>query len=367
MSFVIVGGERYALEYGETVVGGIGPQSLDAPATAQLPAAAFVINYPVEGPSTARSLNTLPVSLNGDPLGDAPRVLHHGDRLAIGELGIAFGHLRQAGRTSHVATVTDASSATPPLQLSQASPTACTGGHLTRLSDRASFPVPEGGLTLGRDPDSHVVLTSDGVSRVHAVIAASLLGYTLTDRSVNGVLVNGARVDGTHVLGQGDVLRLGLEEFRFEADEASFEPDVAVVPDSSLSGGSAAPTAPRVRPALLLATLEVLSPGPMHGERYRLDRPTIQLGRGPHNDIRLDNDSVSGTHASLVQRKGRWVVLDLSSRNGTRVDGELVREQCELPAVCELQLGALQLLFRAINAREPAASSTISVIAVDEN
>lgn len=364
MSFVMIDGERYALDYGETVLGGTGAGALDAPATAPL-APALAITYPVEGPSTARSLGTLPVRLNGAPLGPEPRALRHGDRLVVGELVVAFGHLRQAGRTSHVAAVAEGASPGALLQASQAVPTACTGGRLTRLGDRAVFAVAEGGLTMGRDPDSSVVLTSPGVSRLHAVIVAGLLGYTLSDRSVNGVWVNGVRVEGTHLLGQGDVLRLGLEEFRFEADVASFEPEGKTVEDDALPSGSGA-AAPRARPALLLASLEVLSEGADQGRRYRLDRPTIQLGRGPHNDIRLDNDSVSGTHASLVQRGGRWLVLDLGSRNGTRVDGEMVREQCELPSACELQLGALKLLFRAISAHEPKASSTISVIAVDE-
>ncbi len=362
MSFVIIAGERYALDYGDTVLGGSGPGALDAPETAPLPPA-LVITYPIDGPSTARSLSALPVLLNGAELGAVPQTLRHGDRFEVGGLAIAYGHIQQAGRTSHVATVNRTNPAAL-LQTSQAAPTACTGGRVTRLSDHAAFAVPDAGLTLGRDPDSQVMLTSPGVSRVHAVIAPSLLGYTLKDQSVNGVWVNGARVEKLHVLGQGDVLRLGQEEFRFAADEASFEPHVRAV-DSSLPTAAPMPVVERVQPARLLATLEVLSDGPTKGQRYRLDRPTIQLGRGPHNDIRLDNDSVSGTHASLVQRASSWLILDLKSRNGTRVDGDIVREQRELPDVCEVQLGALKLLFRVINAGEQRPSSTISVIAVD--
>lgn len=366
MSFVIVAGERYALSYGETVLGGAGHGALDAPMLAALPPA-LIITYPIDGPSTARSLHALPVTVNGSPLGEAARPLRHGDRIEMGGVAVSYGHLRQAGRTSHVAAVDDAASPAALLSSSQAAPTACTGGRLTRLSDRARFAVPESGLTLGRDPDSHIVLGSEGVSRAHAVIAPGLLGYTLKDRSVNGVWVNGGRVEETHVLGQGDVVRCGLEEFRFDADEASFEPAGRVAEDASLP--MAAPVAPpaRAQSTRLLATLEVLSEGPTLGQRYRLDRPTIQLGRGPHNDIRLDNDSVSGTHASLVQRGGRWLLLDLGSRNGSRVDGELVREQCELPSACEVQLGALRLLFRAINAGEQRPSSTINVVAVDDH
>ena len=104
MSFVIIAGERYALDYGDTVLGGSGPGALDAPETAPLPPA-LVITYPIDGPSTARSLSALPVRLNGVELGAAPQTLRHGDQFEVGPLAIAYGHIRQAGRTSHVATV----------------------------------------------------------------------------------------------------------------------------------------------------------------------------------------------------------------------------------------------------------------------
>lgn len=364
MSFVIINGERYALDHGDTVLGGGGADALDAKELAELPPV-VVVSFPIDGPTTVRSVGALPVALNGTALGAAPHAVRHGDRLEVAGIGIAYGDMRKAGRTSHVAAVTAESSLLALLQTSQAAPTACTGGRLMRLADRAVFLVTGTGLTLGRDPDSQVVLTSTGMSRTHATIAPGLLGYVLKDQSANGTWVNGARLEGQVVLGQGDVLRLGLEEFRFEADVASFEPSVAppddeIVPDAGRVAAAARTAAPR-----LLATLEVLSEGPMKGERFRLDRPTIQMGRGPHNEVRLDNDSVSTTHASLVQRGNRWLILDLGSRNGTFVDGEMVREQRELPSACEVRLGALELLFRAINAGQPGENSTINVIGLD--
>jgi hypothetical protein len=61
------------------------------------------------------------------------------------------------------------------------------------------------------------------------------------------------------------------------------------------------------------------------------------------------------------------MILDLDSRNGTFVDGEVVREQRQLPSVCELQLGTLRLLFRTINAGEQVGNSTIGVIGMRES
>ena len=375
MAFVIIEGERYALEPGETILGGTGEGRLDAREVAHLPAV-VAIAFPLDGPTTARSLGALPVTVNGAPLDGTPRALRHGDRLEVAGLGIAYGDIRKAGRTAHVSAVKRPETSGDLLQGTHTAPSACTGGKVTRLADRAEFGVPDAGLTLGRDPSCDVILTSEGISRRHATIAPSLLGYTIKDTSTNGVWVNGAKVEGSHVLGLGDVLRLGTEEFRFEADEASFElfelvPEIPLAPPAAaqtvetpaVTAPEPAPVPTREVEAPLLATLEVISEGAMKGQRFRLDRPTVQLGRGPHNEVRLSDDSVSTTHASLVQRGGRWVILDLGSRNGTYVEGEIVREQRELPTVCELRLGMLIMLFRVINARPSVRSSTISVIA----
>jgi len=62
------------------------------------------------------------------------------------------------------------------------------------------------------------VLASKSVSRRHAEIAPFRLGYRLTDRSRNGVFVNGVRVKRSEYLRNGDIVRVGTEELRFEAD-----------------------------------------------------------------------------------------------------------------------------------------------------
>lgn len=46
------------------------------------------------------------------------------------------------------------------------------------------------------------------------------------------------------------------------------------------------------------------------------------VGRSAACALRIDDPSVSGEHATLWFRDGRWWVRDLGSRNGTRVDGE---------------------------------------------
>ncbi|MQA95036.1 MAG: FHA domain-containing protein [Streptosporangiales bacterium] len=47
----------------------------------------------------------------------------------------------------------------------------------------------------------------------------------------------------------------------------------------------------------------------------------LTVGRSPDCDLRLGDDGVSRYHADFHLQKGRWVVVDLGSTNGTRVNG----------------------------------------------
>lgn len=64
------------------------------------------------------------------------------------------------------------------------------------------------------------------------------------------------------------------------------------------------------------------------GNQKSLTIPRIRLGRYPNNEIAIDNSTVSAYHAEMVQRPdGRHEIVDLDSRNGTRVNGAIVRSQ----------------------------------------
>lgn len=68
----------------------------------------------------------------------------------------------------------------------------------------------EGTLRLGRAPDCELLLDSPGISRRHAELQVTGDTVHLRDLgSVNGTHVNDIRVQGSVVLGDGDLLRLG--------------------------------------------------------------------------------------------------------------------------------------------------------------
>jgi len=87
----------------------------------------------------------------------------------------------------------------------------CTEGP---LSGRV-FPIPQGGLKIGRAPDNDVVvLHDDGVSRYHATLLFDNGKLWVRDAgSRNGVLVNGKRLVEHKELSVGDVVEISDSAF----------------------------------------------------------------------------------------------------------------------------------------------------------
>lgn len=56
-------------------------------------------------------------------------------------------------------------------------------------------------------------------------------------------------------------------------------------------------------------------------QQLPIDRGTMRIGRRPHNDIVLDDLTVSGDHAAIDTDPQGSTVRDLGSRNGTLVNG----------------------------------------------
>ena len=57
---------------------------------------------------------------------------------------------------------------------------------------------------------------------------------------------------------------------------------------------------------------------------YEIGARTVTIGRGAHNDIRIRRKSVSREHARLTPVDGGFIIEDLASRNGIRVNNRRV-------------------------------------------
>ena len=66
----------------------------------------------------------------------------------------------------------------------------------------------------------------------------------------------------------------------------------------------------------------VVRQGPIPGQIFELNKPTINIGRDISNDFVINDAEVSRKHARLTLEGDRYQVEDLNSTNGTYVDGQ---------------------------------------------
>jgi pSer/pThr/pTyr-binding forkhead associated (FHA) protein len=256
-------------------------------------------------------------------------------------------------------------------ELVAAIPSAANSGRLIELSTGRAFPVPPGGLTVGRGGGCNIVIEGKGVSRQHAVIRPDGPTFTISDESSNGTYVNGTRIQGRGVLAQDDVIRIGTHEFRLEVDSAL--PDAGAVPPSAtelLAGvpdrgpkgrdsrrpAAASPVAggPPPQP---LALLEVTR-GLQARKLFRVERAACAIGRSEQNDVRLTDNSVSALHATLVLKRGSWYIVDLQSANGTYVEGYRVAGERAVPDGATLRVGDVSMKFRMLSRATDKSNAT---------
>ena len=224
MQYIILGQQRFALPVGETRIGGPGSAALPLPQLAPGATVAVILVRPDHAVTLrAHGGSAMSVLVDGVPVAGSPVPLAHGAKIDVAGARLIFGDAREDGSTTRIRVVVDEKPVLPALR-GQSEATADTGGRLTVRRSGAVVAIPDRGLVIGRGAECDVVLRSSTVSRRHAVIRPSIQGYVVWDASTNGTFVNGRRVDGSEVLGMGDVIRIGDEEFRFDAEPATYEP-----------------------------------------------------------------------------------------------------------------------------------------------
>ena len=92
---------------------------------------------------------------------------------------------------------------------------------------------------------------------------------------------------------------------------------------------------------------------------YELSSLAVSIGRGEDMDIAIDNVSVSRRQARIqMSASGQWVVEDLSSANGTFVNGQRLTEPRPLSRGDEISFGKFSLFFdRAL--KEPVQERSV--------
>jgi pSer/pThr/pTyr-binding forkhead associated (FHA) protein len=239
-------------------------------------------------------------------------------------------------------------------------------------------------IRMGRDPGLEIVCSGEGsevVSALHARLLFEGGRWFLEDAgSTNGTLLDLARLapGEKQPLGAGSVIRFGTSGPRYKIDVAASsrlaktvpERDAIVRPDAPTSrmdaapegsgppaaGQTAAPDASR-QPKVILSAVE-------GDEQFIASGGRTRIGRGKECDIQLTAEgatAVSRVHAEIVIRPdGKFVLRDARSRNGTLVNGKLLRGEHELVAGDRVALGPSGpvLIVEHVSAPAGAAASS---------
>lgn len=101
------------------------------------------------------------------------------------------------------------------------------------------------------------------------------------------------------------------------------------------------------------------SPLPTGSPTLRVTTATARIGQGPQNDIVLDDDTVSSSHARLEYTAGSWQLTDLGSKNGTCVNGGRIEPGAPVPlrAATPVAFGAVRLVFDPGEGVEPTVAA----------
>ncbi|HEX9968664.1 MAG TPA: FHA domain-containing protein, partial [Acidimicrobiales bacterium] len=82
------------------------------------------------------------------------------------------------------------------------------------------------------------------------------------------------------------------------------------------------------------------------GNRISLGDDPVTIGRLPDCDVVLEDRNISRRHAEVRRIPNGFVVVDLDSTNGTRVNGAGVKER-RLEDGDEITLGSSKIRFEA--------------------
>jgi predicted component of type VI protein secretion system len=74
---------------------------------------------------------------------------------------------------------------------------------------------------------------------------------------------------------------------------------------------------------------------------------TVVIGRAKGSGIWLNDTRVSRTHCQIEPRKGKWVLSDLGSGNGTYLNGKRLSKPVRLREDDELSVGETTITFHA--------------------
>jgi Ca-activated chloride channel family protein len=209
--------------------------------------------------------------------------------------------------------------------------------------------VRTGPRVVDRDAQRDIVLVQADAARSQARAQADRGALPAAAEILRQVV---ARIDGLDgfVRNDGSLLAELREQLEDEianylrkstAQERGHQRRGAVSYKLASPGYAQGPRQPPAIPAELIGVA-----GPVAGQRFELFAETA-IGRSSSSDIYVSSEQLSRRHTRLVCFPDHWMLQDLSSSNGTRVNGVQV-ETSQLADGDRIQIGNAEFQFKLL-------------------
>lgn len=235
---------------------------------------------------------------------------------------------------------------------------------------------------IGRDSLCSLQIESNLLSRQHARLSIDIDKLHVEDlNSTNGTFLNGERITQSDAY-PDDELRFDQLTFTVVGPVSRDETDPQASAEQTEMRGSPDQLTELSQitrhtnneavisddtdylPAAMPSAFIVESSGLMQPPRQNLVKMQYRIGRNEDCDIVLADSSVSKYHARLQFVDQRWVVEDLQSSNGIKLNSETLEARTELRTGDVIRLGRIEVEFTSEH--EPVIRERVSKTALPD-
>lgn len=194
-------------------------------------------------------------------------------------------------------------------------------------------------VKIGRDTSNDVVIPKETVSSFHAAIEYRDGFFYLEDqRSKNKTYLNGEEVVpySPKKIKSGDVITINVYKFIFILPDLIPAGETVIDFSGKAERQSEGFTAVRGQAisgqdSLAMPQALMIDVKNITGKKtLLLSKQAIEIGRGVHNDIAIDQNSISGSHAVIRYKDGFFRLEDQRSKNKTFLNGEEIAPHTQM-------------------------------------
>ncbi|MBN1809658.1 MAG: FHA domain-containing protein [Planctomycetes bacterium] len=205
--------------------------------------------------------------------------------------------------------------------------------------------------TVGRASTNIIQVKDEQASREHCRIVREGAEYRVEDlKSRNGILLNDRKVE-SQTLRVGDVIRIGEHRIVYDAevavsaDELGTTVAVDSLTEEDLKSDTGTKETDKVsEPKYVL----YITGGPDKGKQVEVGDGKVTLGRHSSNTLQLQDEAASNYHAEVSKEAIGFVMTDLGSTNGTKINGEKIVKS-PLAHGTEITIGQTTIVFKDVN------------------